>query len=185
MSTECERQLISRGAKFDFERVTFVGRDGQIVRREVVRHPGAACILPLIEGPGGPEIVLIRVFRVALSKETWELPAGTLDPGEDPGRCALRELEEETGFRADRLIPLGTFHTSPGMSDELMHAFAAVGLKHVGQRLEPDERIVTERVSAGRALQMLDEGQIMDGKSMVTLMLAQRRGLLGAHAKAG
>jgi len=185
MSAECERELICHGAKFDFERLTFVGSDGRIVRREVVRHPGAVCILPLLEGNGEPRVVLIRVFRIALGRDCWELPAGTLDEGEKPEQCAHRELEEETGFRAQRLIHLGTFHTSPGMSDELMHGYAAAGLTHFGQRLEPDERIVTETVEASRALRMLDEGQIMDGKSMVTLMLAERRGLLRGPVKAG
>lgn len=173
-----ETQLIHKGAKFDFERITFEGDGGRIVTREIVRHPGAVVVLPLLaEGPS-TRIVMIRNTRAAIGKELWELPAGTLEPPEPPDRCAARELEEEAGYRAGTVEPLGRFYTTPGMTDELMHAFVARGLEPVAQRLEADERIRVEVVSVGEALGMIDSGQLMDAKSMLALLLAQRRGLL-------
>lgn len=178
MSPKGERELICRGAKFDIERLSWVGAGGRVIRREVIRHPGAVCILPIL-GEIPPRIVMIRNHRFTIDAELWELPAGTLEKGEDPAYCAARELEEETGYHARNIIPLGTFLTTPGMTDEVMHAYAATGLTHVGQKLEPDERIQPELVTASNVFTMLDRGELRDAKSIVTLILAQRRGLLG------
>lgn len=178
MNPQGERSLIHRGKKFDFEMVRFATPGGRTVEREMVRHPGAVCILPLLEAGGPPSIVMIRNRRFTVGRELLELPAGTLDFGERPEACAARELIEETGYRADRIIPLGTFYTTPGMTDELMHAFAATGLEPVGQKLEEDEQIRVEVLSASEVMAMLDRGELMDAKSIVTLVLGLRRGLL-------
>lgn len=178
MNPSGERTLIHKGKKFDFELLTFPGAGGAPISREVVRHPGAVCILPIIEGPEGLNVVLIRNRRFALGRELWELPAGTLEPPEAPASCAARELIEETGFQASEIIPLGTFYTTPGMTDELMHAFAARGLSQVGQRLEVDEQIVTHTLPLHEVFAMLDRGELMDAKSIVTLTLGQRQGML-------
>lgn len=182
MSDPGEREVIWKGAKFTFERLTVRCNDGSLMRREYVRHPGAVCILPILAAsPRTAEtrIVMIRQYRPVLGAELWELPAGTIEPGEPPGACAPRELEEEAGYRAAKLIPLGSFYTTPGMTDEEMHAFAATGLTAVGQRLENYEQITAREVSAREAMDMLGRGELRDGKSMVTLHLAARRGLLG------
>ncbi len=148
---------------------------GRTVRREVVRHPGAVLIVPVL--PDG-RIVLIRNFRVALEDWLWELPAGTLGRDEPPRDCAARELIEETGYRAGRIDPLADFLTSPGLGDETMHSFLATELVHIGQDLEDDESIEVRPVPASEALAMIDRGLLRDAKSMLALLLAQRRGLL-------
>ena len=174
----CERQLLHKGAKFDFERLVLSTSDGRTISREVVRHPGAVVILPILHKPDGPRVVMIRNDRFAVGRELWELPAGTLEPPEAPDRCAARELEEETGFRAGSIVPLATFYTTPGMTDELMHAFLATDLTPVPQRLEEDERIQVVQVSPSEAFGLLDRNELLDAKSMLTLLIAQRRKLL-------
>lgn len=155
--------------------VEFVGDGGKTVRREVVRHPGAVVILPVLDDG---RVVLIKNERPSLERAIYELPAGTMEPPEPAEACASRELVEETGYRAATIVPLGRFYTSPGMSDELMWSFLAKGLIHEGQKLEEDERVTVWPVAADRAYQMVDEGELLDGKSMLTLLLARRKGLV-------
>lgn len=171
------REVLHHGKKFDFERLTVRQSSGKQMQREIVRHPGAVVIVPVL--PDG-RVVLIEVFRISLERMSTECCAGTIEPrGEPPMACAARELIEETGYKAGSLKPLGTFYTSPGMSDELMHAFLATGLEHVGQDLEEDERIDVKIVAARAALEMIDRGEIADGKSILALLLAARAGHLG------
>jgi len=177
MAAGPSRTLIHKGRKFDFELLEFAGSDGRLHRREVVRHPGAVVILPILDPH---RIILIRNHRPSVDKALYELPAGTLEKGEAPEACAGRELIEETGYQAATVKPLGRFYTSPGLSDELMTAFAAAGLTYQGQRLEADERITVEPVPVARALEMIDKGDLVDGKSILTLLLAVRKGLLKA-----
>ncbi|MBM4108837.1 MAG: NUDIX domain-containing protein [Phycisphaerae bacterium] len=181
------RSLVRKGAKFDFEVVTIDAGNGHTLEREIVRHPGAVVVLPILEAAGQPpRVVLIRNDRVSVERRLWELPAGTRESGEDPGRTAARELEEETGYSAATLEPLGRFYTSPGLSDERMWAFVARGLTPVGQRLGPDERLSVHPTPVSAVLRMIDragevgedDGRIEDGKSMVVLLWAARRGLL-------
>lgn len=113
-------------------------------------------------------------------KQLWELPAGTLEPPEPPEQCAARELIEETGYRAATLRPLGRFYTTPGMTDELMWAFIATGLEQIGQALEADEDLTVEAMEPRRVLAMMDRGDLLDAKTMLSLLLAQRLGLLNA-----
>lgn len=173
-----KRETIHRGAKFDLEVVTIAGPGGTPISREVVRHPGSVVILPLLDGPDGRQVVLIRNTRIALDASIYELPAGTLEPMEKPEECAPRELAEETGYEAATFEPLGRFYTTPGMTDELMWAFVATGLSPGRQRLEPDESMTVETVPAGRALEMIDSGELRDAKSMLALLVGARRGML-------
>lgn len=170
------RTLLHKGRKFDFELIEFAGGDGKPVRREVVRHPGAVVILPVLDDG---RLVLIRNIRPSVDRALFELPAGTLE-AEPPEACASRELIEETGYRAATLAPLGRFYTSPGMSDELMWAFIATGLVHVGQDLEADERITVVEMPPAVVLGMMDAGELVDAKSMLTVLWAVRRGLINA-----
>jgi ADP-ribose diphosphatase len=170
-----DRRVLHRGAKFDLELVEYAGAGGKTVRREVVRHPGAVVILPILDNS---RVVLIQNERPALGRAIYELPAGTLERPEPPAECAGRELIEETGYRAATLTPLGRFYTSPGMSDELMWAFLAKGLIHEGQRLEEDERLTVSPVHLEQAFEMVDKGELLDGKSILTLLLARRKGLI-------
>ena len=136
-------------------------------------------MLPILGSGLEAKVLLIRNWRIAL--ETWslELPAGTMEPPELPVSCAARELIEETGYKAATLIPLTRFHTSPGLSDESMWAFVATDLTHVGQDLEDDERIEVVPVSVSECLRLIASGELCDAKSMVTILLALRQGMLG------
>lgn len=172
-------RLIHRGAKFDFVEIEIPSRSGTTLKRQFVRHPGAVVILPLLEQEGRPDqVVMIRNLRHALGMAILELPAGTLESGETPQECAGRELEEETGYRAATLIPLGRFHTSPGLSNEIMHAFGARGLEFVGERREPDETMTVDCVEAKAIGGMIMSGELSDAKSIVAVHLAAGFGLI-------
>ncbi len=184
VTPKSERHLIHRGRKFDFEKVTFTNSSGRRVEREVVRHPGAVVILPIIRAAEGDKVVMIRNERFALDRTLWELPAGTREQGEEPARTAARELIEETGHSAGRIESLGAFFTTPGMTDELMHAFVAEDLTVTRQKLEEDERIEPRVVPVDQVLHMLDQGELVDAKSMVTILVALRQGILTDRARA-
>lgn len=177
-----DRHTIHRGRKFDFESMTVRRPSGRVTQHEYVRHPGAVVIVPVL--PDG-RLVLIRNDRVAVGERLWEFCAGTIEAGEPPERCAARELIEETGYRAARLESLGWFYTTPGLTDERMHAFVAVGLEHVGQALEEDESISVETLPIDGLLSMADSGEFRDGKSLVALFLAMRRGLIPGGTNSG
>lgn len=172
------RRLLHTGRKFNFEMLTVSAPGKKNLEREVVRHPGAVIVLPLTASESGPEVVMIRNWRLSVEDWMWELPAGTLERGEDPLVCAGRELEEETGFRAATIEPLCRFHTSPGLSDELMWAFVARGLTPGPQRLEVDEHVTVHRLSAYECVRRAEQGEMSDAKSMLVLLLAARRGLI-------
>jgi ADP-ribose pyrophosphatase len=188
MSSDHEREIILKGPKFTFERLRTRSPAGQPIERLIVRHPGAVCVLALLrpdQHPGlgdEPGVVMIRNDRATVGQTLWELPAGTIDPGEEPLKTASRELEEETGYSAGRIVPISRFYTTPGMTDEVMHAFLATDLRPVGQRLEPDESIQVHPVRWSAALEMADDGTLMDAKSMLTLFLAERRSMVRASA---
>ena len=134
-------------------------------RREIVRHPGAGAVVPF-EGDG---LVLVRQFRQSIRAETLEIPAGILDkPGETPMECAIRELHEETGYRAREMRPLATIHTSLGFCDERIELFVC--------EAEPDgvpeEGIAVVRMSFEDALQAVRDGRITDAKTVAGLLLA-------------
>lgn len=169
------RRLIHKGRKFDFEMLTIHRPDGSHLEREIVRHPGAVVVVPLTDDG---LIVLIRNFRISLSEKIWECCAGTLESGEDPAICAGRELIEETGYRAASIESIGWFYTTPGMTDERMHAFIAKGLTHIGQDLEDDESIEVETFPVAKVFDMIDRGELRDAKSMTALLVAHRRGML-------
>jgi ADP-ribose pyrophosphatase len=180
-SPKVERHLLFHGAKFDFERLVHPGADGKPLTREVIRHPGAVLILPILEIPGAvPQIILIRNWRVSIEQWLLELPAGTLEPNETPVTCAARELEEETGYRAATLTQLCRFYTSPGLSDELMWAFVARGLSPVGQNLQPDEQVTVHPTGVGEVLKMISSDRLVDGKSVLAVLLAARLGLIAS-----
>ncbi|MEM9083681.1 MAG: NUDIX hydrolase [Planctomycetota bacterium] len=175
---EIGRTVIHKGAKFDFEQLTLTTPSGRTITREVVNHPGAVCILPILETAEGPKIVLIRNDRFALGETLWELPAGTREVGEEPIVTAARELEEETGYVGATIEPLGWFYTTPGMTNEAMHCYLATGLSASEQQLEADERITVHPTPLNQALKMLDDQEIRDGKAIVTFHLALRQGKL-------
>lgn len=153
--------------------------DGTEVEREVVRHPGAAAVLPLFtadpaEDASRVSVLLIRQYRHAAGRELWEIPAGTLEPGEGARACAVRELEEEAGLRAGDVRPLGAVHTSPGFTDERVHLFLAVDPEPGEPRPEAEETIRPERMPLSAALAMVEAGEVEDAKTVTALLLAAR-----------
>lgn len=180
MSVECERTVLCPGKKFDFARVRFRDASGGTVEKEYVAHPGAVVVLPLLDAN---RLVLIRNFRAATGTWEWEFPAGTLDkPGEPASSCAARELVEETGYEAGRISFVGSFLTSPGLSDERMRAFVGEDLRAVGQRLEEGEQISVEIVPVSEVWRMVSDGRFRDGKSLSALLLATGRGFVPMSA---
>jgi ADP-ribose pyrophosphatase len=155
------------GVRFDVRSVEMPGKGDTKIKRDVVIHPGAVVILPLIDKN---TIILIKNERFAVSKTLWELPAGTLEPQEPPLDTAYRELEEETGFRASQMDHLITFYTTPGICNEVMHAFVARDLSYVGQHLDDSERITVHKKSFEEVMKMIESGSICDAKTLTTLL---------------
>ena len=135
--------------------------------RELVQHPGAVAILPLVDSR---HIVLLRQFRYAAKGNLWEIPAGTREAGESAIRCARRELEEETGFRARRIKFLTRFYLAPGITNEVMSLFKASDLVKGRKNLDHDEWIEHRVVSLAEACRMVENGLIRDAKTMVGVL---------------
>ena len=163
--TEAEHLL--DGARFDVYAVGYPRRDGGSNRREVVVPADAVVIVPVMDDG---RVVLIRNARPAVGASLLELPAGTLEPGEDPAACAGRELTEETGYAAAQIAPLTTFFTSPGFCTERMHAYLATGLTHQGQSLDETEHIEVEPTPLTSALGQVRQGAIEDAKTIAALL---------------
>ena len=151
--------------------------DGRRTQLDLIRHPGAAAVVPFLSDD---EVLLIRQYRYAAGGEIYEIPTKKLDPGESPEACASRELEEETGYRAGRLQPLAQILTTPGFTDERIHLFAAEALSPGRQRLDDDELIELVPLPLDEALAMVWSDALPDAKSSLALLhAAQRRGRLG------
>jgi ADP-ribose pyrophosphatase len=150
--------------------------DGGESRREVVRHPGAVLLVPITsEG----RVILVRQHRYPTGEVLLEVPAGTLERGENPVDCAHRELDEETGHRAGELVVLGEFFSAPGFCDELLRCYVARDLRPGdGLTGDSDENLEIVELSAEEALAAIDSGDIRDCKTIATLLLAHRRGYL-------
>ena len=140
---------------------------GHECSREIVVHPGAVCV---VARPTPEEVILIRQYRHAANRELVEIPAGTLHPGEDPRQCAIRELEEEAGYLASKMVERGRFWTTPGFTTEFMYLYEAAGLTQTQIHPDEDEAIEVDIVSRTKALQMIDDGQIQDAKSILGLL---------------
>jgi ADP-ribose pyrophosphatase len=147
------------------------GKTGEL---EMVRHPGASAVVPFLTDPHGadPQIMLIRQFRHAADGFIYEIPAGKLDGDEDPKVCAERELREETGCSAGRIEHLCTFYTTPGFTDERIHAFMAYELTRGNAAQEQDEFMSMEPTPMSRALEMIRSGELNDAKSALAILYA-------------
>lgn len=166
------RRYSGRIINVDVDTVRFP--DGSSGELEMVRHPGASAVLPFLGDPAGddPHVLLIRQYRYAADGFVYEVPAGRLDPGETPEECARRELREETGCTAGRLEHLCTFYTTPGFTDERIHAYMASGITHGESALEADEFVETHALPLSRALEMIRDEEIVDAKTALTLLYA-------------
>ena len=137
-----------------------------------VRHPGSIAVVPLLEDH---TVVMELQYRHPVGEYLFEIPAGTLEPGESPLDCARRELIEETGFQAQEFIQLGKVHILPAYSDEEIYVFMASGLTPVEQNLDPDEIIEVVKFPLKQAVQMIDEGKITDALTILSLQMAWNR----------
>lgn len=156
--------IVWRGRIFDVNRLGVQLADGRKAIRDVVRHPGAVAIVALTEDS---RICLVRQYRTALARVTVEIPAGKLDPGEDPLDCANRELMEETGFIADKMAFLTTIATSCGFSDELIHIYLATGLHFKKSSPDADEFINVDVVPLEQLINAVLDGRIEDSKTII------------------
>jgi ADP-ribose pyrophosphatase len=147
------------------------GSTGQL---EVVRHAGAAAIVPFLSDPDGddPQILLIKQYRYAAGGFIYEIPAGMRDGDEDPLVCAHRELKEETGCTAKTMDHLFTLLTTPGFTDERIEIYMATGLERGETAHESDEFLTVETVALSAALEMIQKGEIQDGKTAIGILFA-------------
>jgi ADP-ribose pyrophosphatase len=166
------RVYTGRVLNLDIDQVRFP--DNSTGELEIIRHPGASAVLPFLSDPSGPDpqILLIKQYRYAAEDFLYEVPAGRLDPNEDPADCARRELMEETGCTAARIEPLYTFYTTPGFIDERIHGFMATGITRGESRREADEFMTLETLTLSRALELIKSGDIRDGKTAVLILFA-------------
>lgn len=156
----------------DVDRVRFP--DGSTGELEMVRHSGASAVLPFLSDPAGddPQVLLIKQYRYAAEKYLYEVPAGRLDEGEDPADCARRELREETGCSAEKVERMTTMYTTPGFTDERIHLFLATGITRGDHAREKDEFLEVETMPLARALELVRDGEIVDGKTVISLLYA-------------
>ncbi len=161
-----EEKRLLQGERFDVHQMTLAGSDGKHYYREVIRHPGAVVLLPLIDQD---TVVLIENSRPTVSETLLELPAGTREVGESAATTAARELVEETGYHARKLVCVQEFFSAPGISDELMHLYVATGLTEGSAAREAVEQIENRVVTRDQILRLIAEGKIRDGKTLIGL----------------
>ncbi|MCS7197578.1 MAG: NUDIX hydrolase [Candidatus Bipolaricaulota bacterium] len=170
----CEKTLASRHVfvgrllKMRVDDIALEG--GRRTTREIVEHPGAVAIVALQGEGDNQQVVLVRQFRKAAEQFLVEIPAGTLEPGEDPLACAQRELLEETGLSAERWSLLQTFYTAPGFCTERMWLYLAQGLRSYPQNQAVDEQIEVGFYSRAQVKELLRNQQIQDAKTLVGLL---------------
>ncbi|PQO27938.1 NUDIX hydrolase [Blastopirellula marina] len=155
-------ETVFEGVRFNIERVWQGKRP-----RDVMRHPGAAVILPLVDDN---HVCLIKSYRISVDQTLLELPAGTLEPNEPPEVTASRELEEETGYRAEKIELLTGYYPSPGVMDERMFMYLATGLTMHAPAREEGEEIENHVVTLDEAKAMIQDGRIADGKTIAGLL---------------
>ncbi|WP_442601188.1 NUDIX hydrolase [Paenibacillus sp. KN14-4R] len=150
--------------------------NGEIAKREIVKHPGAVAVLAIHDN----KMIVVEQYRKPLEKNQVEIPAGKLDPGEEPHAAAIRELQEETGYVADSVKYLSSFYTSPGFADEILHLYVADQLSEGTVNLDEDEFVDCEAITLEQAKQYIREGRISDAKTITAVYAWQVYQLTGS-----
>ena len=163
-------EVLMKGRVFAIRRDYLKTPDGRETKLDIIEHGGSAVVIPVDENGN---ILLVRQYRHAAGQDLLELPAGTLDDGEDPEVCAAREIREETGKAAETLTKLGEFYLAPGYSDEFMVVYLATGLSDSPLDADEDEFLSLETVPVAEAIRMAERGEIPDAKSLAALFLAR------------
>lgn len=167
MSDVVAQKKVYEGRVLDVNVETHCLPDGRLSDFEIIRHPGGAALLPVLSDG---RVLLISQFRPAIGKMIYEIPAGRLEPEELPEDCAARELQEEAGYQAAQVLPLGGFWSTPGFCDEYIYLFYSKELVKSEQSLEPDEIIELHSFSVAEALAMVENGEILDSKTQIALL---------------
>ena len=167
---------IYRGKILNVFLETIVLPNGKTKDREVVRHSGAAAMVPILDGG---QVVLVKQYRHAVDGYLWEIPAGTLEHGESFVACAKRELVEEIGYQAEHLELLHEIFPAPGYTDERIQIFLATGLTADRQNLDDDEVLEVKSIAFDQALDMIVSGDIRDAKTITGLLLTKMKRLSG------
>lgn len=163
-------ESIFEGRAFHIRRDTVSLPDGRTTRLEIVEHIGSAVIVP-VDAQGN--MYFVRQYRHAARLDMLELPAGTLEVGEDPLVCAQREVREETGMAAGQIMEIGGFYLAPGYSTEFMRVYLATELSHDPLEADADEFLSVEKIPVAEALKMAETGKLPDAKSLAALLLAR------------
>lgn len=166
-----EREQIYTGNIIKVEKLAVSLPNGKKATRDVVLHPGAAVVVPISENG---ELYMVRQYRKPIEQETLELPAGKLDPGEDPMVCAQRELKEETGLHAGKIRHIVSIHSTPGFCNEVLHMYLATQLTEGDSCADEDEFISFDRIPVRDLLNRVLTGEITDGKTIIGILLADR-----------
>lgn len=169
-ATVNHQKKIHHGRVFELVTENITLPNGVSCDLDLIRHPGASAMVPM---PDEKTVILIQQYRHAVGGFIWEIPAGTLDPGETPEVCAKRELVEEIGFSANILDKLGEITPVPGYSDERIHIYLATGLIPVEQQLDQDELLNVHSMPFDKAISMIFSGEIQDSKTINGLLMAK------------
>jgi ADP-ribose pyrophosphatase len=165
-----ESESIYKGRAFDIRRDTVRLPDGRTTKLDVVEHIGSAVIIP-VDDQGN--MYFVRQYRHAARLDMLELPAGTLEPGEDPLVCAKREVREETGMASNHIREIGGFYLAPGYSTEFMRVYLATDLYHDPLEADEDEFLRVEKMPVKDAIKLAESGGLPDAKSLAALLLAK------------
>jgi ADP-ribose pyrophosphatase len=163
-------ETLLKGRAFRIRRDHLKTPDGRETKLDIIEHGGSVILVPVDENGN---LLFVRQYRHAAGMDLLELPAGTLEAGEDPAVCAARELREETGFAADNIQKIGDFYLAPGYSTEFMHVYLARSLRHDPLEADADEFLSVEKIPVAEAFQMAEKGDMPDAKSLAALLLAK------------
>ena len=166
-----EQEITYTGRAFTVRRDHLRTPRGQVVKYDIIQHIGSVILVP-IDAEGN--VHFVRQYRHAAGLDLLELPAGTLEPGEDPAESAAREIREEIGMAAQNLTQIGQFYLAPGYSTELMRVYLATGLQPNPLEADSDEYLDVVRLPLAEAYRMAAAGELPDAKSLAALLLAQK-----------